>query len=141
VSAAKLLDRLPRPRQSRLGAWAAGCPCCQSKRGRPISVRELDDGRVLLHAFCGCDTGAVLGALGLTLSDLFPERLPLHSYPATHSRIPAADLLEVISAETCVISLIATDLLVKKAIREADWQRLAKAAARIHHARDHIHGR
>ena len=42
-AAAKLLDRLDRPRQTRPGAWVAGCPCCQSKRGRPVSVRETED--------------------------------------------------------------------------------------------------
>jgi hypothetical protein len=137
VTAAKLLDRLARPRQTRPGAWAAGCPCCQSKRGRPISVRELDDGRVLLHAFCGCDTGAVLGALGLALSDLFPERLPQHSYQATHARIPAADLLAAIDHEVIVASLILNDVLAAGIATEAQRVRLCQAAACIGEAREH----
>jgi hypothetical protein len=140
MSGAKLIDRLDRPKQTRPGAWLAGCPCCQSKRGRPISVRELDDGRVLLYAFCGCGTDAVLAALGLTLSDLFPERLPLHSYAASHSHIQARDLLEIISEEASVVAIIAADLLARKTISEKDWQRLATAVARMGRARDHAYG-
>jgi hypothetical protein len=136
-AAAKLLDRLDRPRQMRPGAWMAACPCCQSKRGRPISLRELDDGRVLLHPFCGCDSGAVLDALGLTLADLFPERLPGHSYPATHSRIPASDLLAAIDHEVIVASLIINDVLAAGSVTEEQRARLFQAAARIGEARNH----
>lgn len=137
MSAAKLLDRLDRPKQTRPGAWLAGCPCCQSRRGRPLSVRELDDGRVLLHAFCGCGTDDVLAALGLKLGDLFPERLPGHHYPQTHSRIPAADLLAAIDHEVIVASLILNDVLATNAVSEAQRARLFQAAARIGEARSH----
>jgi hypothetical protein len=137
-AAAKLLDRLDRPRQTRPGSWAAGCPCCQSKRGRPLSVRELDDGRILLHAFCGCDTGAVLGALGLTLGDLFPKPLPQYSYAPTHSRIPAADRLAAIDHEVIVAGLILNDVLAAGSVAEAQRARLFQAAARIGLARDHV---
>jgi hypothetical protein len=136
-AAAKLLDRLDRPKQTRPGSWVAGCPCCQSKRGRPISVRELDDGRVLLHPFCGCDTGAVLGALGLTMNDLYPERLPGHRYPATHQRIPASDLLAAIDHEVIVACLILDDVLKSGTVNEIQRARLFTAAARIGEAREH----
>jgi len=104
-------------------------------------VRELDDGRVLLHAFCGCDTGSVLGNLGLTLADLFPERLPGHGSDrktGERPRMPARELLEVISEEVTVVAMIAADILDNRTVSAADWQRLSQAAARIGVARDHI---
>ena len=73
-AASKVLDRLERPKQTRPGSWLAACPCCESWRGRPISVREIDD-RVLIYAFCGCATQDVLGAIGLTLGDLYDAPL------------------------------------------------------------------
>jgi len=86
----------------------------------------------------------VLAALGLTLADLFPERLkgngPAGGYSPSQSKIPARDLLEIISEEVSVVSLIAADLLANKAISENDWRRLSQAAARIGRARDHVHG-
>ena len=118
-----------------------GCPLCQSRKGRPISLRELDDGRVLIHPFCGHETGEVLEALGLTMSDLFPERLsgtgPAGGYAPSHSRIPARDLLELIDHEVTVAALILRDVLDGRLIAEKQWNRLASAAARIGKARDH----
>jgi|SRR5579863_129169 len=144
VSAAtKLLDRLEQVKQTAPGRWLARCPAHED-RSPSLSIRALDDGRLLLHDFGGCDTGAVLEALGLHLQDLFPARLPgvgeARSYPQSHSRIPARDLLEIISEETNVVAFIAADMVVKKTISDQDWQRLAQAAARIGQARDHIHG-
>ena len=135
-AAAKLLDRLDRAKQTRPGNWIAGCPCCDSKRGRPISIRELDNGRVLLHAFCGCETEAVLGALGLGIGDLFEAPIGHHFAPS-HSRIPARDLLAVVDEEVIAASIIASDFLRTNSINEAAVQRLAQAAARIGKARDH----
>jgi hypothetical protein len=105
-------------------------------------VRELDDGRVLLHDFGGCGTDDVLAALGLTMSELFPARLPgngrARSYPATYSCIPARDLLDVISEDVTIVALIAANLLQRRTISEDDWKRLAQVAARIGRARDHV---
>lgn len=137
-AAARVLDRLDRPKQTRPGNWVAGCPCCQSKRGRPISVREIED-RVLIYPFCGCSTYAVLEALGLSLTDLYDAPLG-HASKPIHSRISARDLLELISHEVDVAVIVLAESVEAKAIDEGAWQRLAAAARRIGHARDHAHG-
>lgn len=136
-AAERLLDRLDRPKPTGPGRWVAGCPCCQSRHGRPISVRALDDGRVLLHAFCGCEKSAVLGALGLQLADLFEKPLA-HHLPPSASRIPARDLLETIAFEVDVAAIILADVVEGRGIGELGWSRLAQAAARIGAARAHI---
>jgi hypothetical protein len=96
---------------------------------------------VLIYDFGGCGTDAVLAAVGLTLSDLFPERLPRHGYQAVHSHISARQLLDLVSEETSVVAIVAAHMLEKKNINEMDWQRLATAGARIARARDHAYGR
>ncbi|MDE2264100.1 MAG: hypothetical protein KGL45_16380 [Gammaproteobacteria bacterium] len=65
-AAATVLDRLDGVRQSGPGRWLARCPAHED-RSPSLSIRELDDGRVLLHDFGGCDTQAVLDALGKAL--------------------------------------------------------------------------
>jgi hypothetical protein len=135
-----LLDRLGGVKQAAPGRWNARCPAHED-RSPSLSVRELDDGRILIHDFGGCSTADVLAALGLAMADLFPKRLPGHSYAPSHSRIPARDLLEIISEETSVVALVAADFLARRTIAEADWTRLATAASRIHRARDHARGR
>ena len=134
---AKILDRLDRPKQTRPGQWMAGCPCCQSKRGRPISIRETDDGRVLLNAFCGCKTDDLLAALDLTLADLFERPVANHAPPSS-SRISARDLLQLLDEEILVAAIIAADFRNKRAIDETNWKRLAQAAHRIGAARNHL---
>jgi hypothetical protein len=143
-SAVRILDRLERVKQTAPGRWLARCPAHEDK-SPSLSIRQLDDGRILLHDFAGCEVGDVLAALGLQLQDLFPERLPgvgeARSYPQSHSHIPARDLLEIISEETSVVAIVASHMLANKTISESDWQRLATAASRIHRARDHGHDR
>lgn len=134
-----ILDRVSRPRQSKAGAWMAGCPCCQSRKGRPLAITDAGDGRVLLNAFCGCSTESVLGALGLQFSDLFDKPLTTHS-PPVRSQVSARDLLDVLSEEISVISLLAAQAVDKRELSEDDWNRLATAANRVWKARDHING-
>ncbi len=74
MTAAALLDRLRGVRKKGPGRWVAKCPA-HDDRSPSLSVRELDDGRVLIHDFAGCVPSDVLAACGLSLSDLFPERL------------------------------------------------------------------
>ena len=134
--ATKLLDRLERVKQTGANRWVARCPAHED-RSPSLSVRELDDGKILLHDFGGCDNDAILAAVGLTMSDLFPDSCHL---PAIRSRIPARDLLEIISEETSVVAILAADILKKRTIAEQDWGRLARAVARIGRARDHAFG-
>ena len=137
MTATALIDRLERVRQTAPGRWLAKCPAHQD-RSPSLSIRELDDGRVLLYDFGGCQVGDVLAAVGLTVADLFPQRLPGHSHAATHSKIPARDLLEIVSHETSIVAVIVTDLIAKKTISDTDWQRLALAVSRIGKAADYI---
>ena len=50
------------------------CPSCGGRSAK-LSVSEAENGAVLLHCFGGCTPAEVIGAVGLTLGDLFPERL------------------------------------------------------------------
>ncbi len=40
--------------------------------GYTLSIRQADDGAVLIHCFAGCDSRDVLDALGLEPRQLFP---------------------------------------------------------------------
>jgi hypothetical protein len=53
--------------------WAARCPAHED-RHPSLSVRLGRDGAVLLHCFVGCSIEAIVGALDLRMSDLFPEQ-------------------------------------------------------------------
>jgi hypothetical protein len=121
--------------------WSAVCPAHADRRPS-LSVRELDDGRVLLHCFGGCPVDEVVVALGLQLQDLYPadrrDRSPGGGAP--HERRPwsAADLLRLAAFESTVIAIGLFDAM---AGRRVDFDRLLVAAetlgsiAEVTHAR------
>jgi len=138
-AAAKIIDRLHNVQRLRPDSWRAGCPLCQSRQGRPVHVRQIDD-RVLLKPFCGCSTADILGALGLRLADLYDRPLE-HSSGPVRSRIPASDLLEVIDADATTAAAIIAKVRTQQAVTTEEWERLAAAVATIQRARDYIHAR
>ena len=50
----------------------AKCPVHQGAHKDSLSVCEVEDGKVLLKCFGGCETADVLHALRLEWQDLFP---------------------------------------------------------------------
>jgi hypothetical protein len=133
------LDRLPRAKQTRPGSYVAGCPCCESKKGRPISIREADDGRILLHAFCGCETAAVLAAIGLSFSDLF-DRPIAHQLPPIKGGFSARELLELSAHEATVAAILISDAQTR-ALTPVEQNRLSAAAGRLLNVQEMVHGR
>lgn len=129
MSADTLLDRLERVKKTPNG-WAARCPA-HDDNGPSLSVRELDDGRVLVHCFAGCDVHQIVGAVGLQITDLFPPRETSHHYPRERRPFPAADVLRAIGFEVLVVMTAGAALLDGKPFSQADRERLALAVGRI----------
>jgi|ERR1039458_8612939 DNA primase len=65
----QVLDLLEKVRASGEG-WSALCPA-HDDRNNSLSIREGDDGRILLKCHAGCDVNDILEALGLDLQNLF----------------------------------------------------------------------
>lgn len=69
-----ITSRLQKVKQTGKKQYQACCPAHQDS-DPSLSLRELEDGRVLIHCFGGCSPVAVMESIGLTLSDLFEEPL------------------------------------------------------------------
>lgn len=67
-----VLSRLPSAKKSGKG-WQAKCPAHKDKTPS-LSVNQSSDGKVLLTCHTGCTVQAIVSALGLQLSDLFPPK-------------------------------------------------------------------
>ncbi len=139
-AAGKIIDRLSGVRETAPGRWMAKCPAHPDKTPS-LSICDPGDGKVLLHDFGGCEVGAVLGSLGLSLSDLFDRPLEDSAGKKRASRIPAADILEVISFEVSVAAIILSDVLESHEIGDLGWERFAQAARRINNAKSYCRGR
>jgi hypothetical protein len=134
VSADALLSRLEGVRRTGQGRWIARCPAHEDRRAS-LSIRELEDGRVLLHDFAGCAVHEVLAAAGLEMSALFPERETHHGKPERRP-FAAADVLRAVAFESLIVSAAATAILAGEPLNSVDRDRLVVAASRLQAALD-----
>ena len=72
MNAEKILSRLDKVRSNGQNRWMACCPAHNDKTPS-LAIQELNDGRILMRCFAGCETSQVLTSMGLTSSDLFPN--------------------------------------------------------------------
>jgi hypothetical protein len=136
-AARRVLDRLQGVKVSKPGSWMALCPAHED-RSPSLSIRELIDGRVLLHCFSGCETADVLKAIDLTISDLFLK--PLENYlPPVTGGFTALELLRLIQHEVTVAALIVSDAAARP-LTDEEQNRLWDAAGRIGQARGYAYG-
>ncbi len=143
------------------GGYTARCPA-HKDRTASLSVTAGNDGRILVYCFAGCSVHAVMAAIGFTISDLFPRRLPeriqfeddplgdkarrherdgrqqAQAY-ALRSKLKACG--DVLDLEAKVVLIACGDIERGKTLSEPDHQRLAIAAERIRDARVAIAGR
>ncbi|WP_036303420.1 hypothetical protein [Methylotenera sp. L2L1] len=124
-----LLSKLDHVRRTNHGRWIAKCPAHDDSRAS-LSIRELDDGRVLIHDFAGCSTENVLGAVGLTFSDLMPE--VVSECKRKESRpFSAADALRCVSFEVMLVATYANKMAGGQKLGVTDKERLLLASSRI----------
>jgi hypothetical protein len=122
--------------------WRARCPACGGQ-GRKVSITVGDDGRVLLTCFSCHDTPAVLGAVGLSIADLFPRRVTHATTPEERRELAQraresqwAAALGVLAPEAGVIEVAASMIERGAALTADDLARVRLAAQRIHSARE-----
>jgi len=138
VTVEVLLDRLERVRQTGPARWIAKCPSHPDRRPS-LSIRELDDRRILLHDFGGCSVQEILGALNLKFDALFPPR-PIDYAKRERRPFPAADVLQALADEALVVAVAAGNLAQGVTLTDADRKRLMTAADRVEAARSLANG-
>lgn len=117
----KILDRLDGVKRAGKG-WKAKCPA-HDDSDPSLSLREADDGRVLLHCFAQCSAYDIVSAVGLELSDLFPDNLPGY-------RSKALD--EALAMERTVLALVKA---AKDQGKQLDPHELNRAELALHRLR------
>ena len=76
----EMLSMLDQVKPNGKGRWMACCPA-HGDLSPSLSIRELSDGRILLNCFGGCGVDEVIGSLGMSMGDLFPEDLSAEYRP------------------------------------------------------------
>lgn len=129
MRADNLLSRLEKVRATGNGTWIACCPAHADKHPS-MTIRELEDERVLVHCFAECSVESILQAVGLEFDALFPEKPLEHAKPLRRP-FPAADVLESLSTETEIVVVAAGNVRQGLELTDADRSRLLLAAERI----------
>ncbi len=124
----EFLERLRKVNQTGKDRWIACCPSHEDKKPS-LAIRDVD-GKILLKCFAGCSAFDVVSAIGLTLSDLFPENTGDYSKPIKNA-FPAADVLRCIQHEAIYVAVTAANLAKGVELTESDRNRLMIAAGRI----------
>lgn len=130
MSADALLSRLDQVRSSGHGRWTACCPA-HADSSPSLAVRELDDGRVLVHCFAGCEPQRVLASVGLSFDDLFPARIGGDLIKRERQPFNAVDVFRCVACEALVVRQYANLLAKGDKLTVGDGERLRTAAARL----------
>jgi hypothetical protein len=126
-----VLSRLEKVRQRQAGQYSARCPA-HADKGPSLSVRETQEGSVLLHCFAGCSVHEITAAMGLDMSDLFLPQQRTGREPKRLARVIApSQALEVLVAEVMFVFVVASDMHHAKTIAPETFERLKQAAARV----------
>lgn len=101
--------------------WMGHCPTelhAHGDRHPSLSIDEGQDGKILLHCFAGCPSEQIVKAMGLRVSDLFPDTpsLKLQDPPEVRAaKRAAADAIAALRSRLTArerelsITIISTD--------------------------------
>jgi hypothetical protein len=129
-----LVARLEKAKRTSRDSWLACCPA-HKDRTPSLTVRGLDDGRILIHCFSGCGAADVMAAIGLETADLFPAPIADH-LPAVRQPFSSTDVLRALRREAAIVAISSADLAEGKPV---DRERVFLASERIADACEYIH--
>lgn len=74
MSIQNILSRLNHVRRTGENDWRCQCPCDHRSHSQ-MTIKELPDGRILIHCFAGHSPTEIMDAIDMRLSDLFEEAI------------------------------------------------------------------
>ena len=123
-----LLSNLKKVKRTGPDRWIACCPSHDDKS--PSLAIKDDDGKVLLKCFAGCTAFEIVSAVGMDISNLFPEKTSTNSQPARNP-FPASDVLRCIQNESLIVAVIASSIFSGERLTQERKDRLMQAAGII----------
>jgi hypothetical protein len=138
MGADKLLSRLARVKKTGPGKWIASCPTRDDK-SPSLAIRELDDGTVLLHDFGGESVEAILSAVGLSFTDLYPEKPGAIGKPVKKP-FNASDVLLLVAFQSSVAVNVISGVVKRGTATEQDLYSLLMAARTLGDAAEVCNG-
>ena len=133
----RVLERLPDAKPSGRDRWRTWCRACGGNTSA-LSIGLGADDTVLLKCWKGCSVEEVLGAIGLEMHDLFPERLTGSPPMRRRGLLSAVQALNLLHDEVQLIALAGSNIAHGVELTDADRDRVLQAAGRIAYLRDGV---
>lgn len=126
-----VLHRLDKVKRTAPDKWIALCPAHNDKRPS-LSIKEAEDGKVLIHCWAGCGAAEIVSAIGLSLADLFTgDRRTVTGSGPMRRPFDFRDALTGIAHEATVARLIVEAVNRGETLDPDALERLALAEERI----------
>ena len=131
----RILPLLEKVKRRGDNSWLACCPAHNDKHPS-LGITEKDE-RVLLRCFSHqCNVSDIVHAVGLELSDLFPEQIKVEGgRPIRKKRFPAEAILEALAGEFVIAELGLEVLANGGTLNEKAQARMKEASNRFTNAR------
>jgi hypothetical protein len=121
-----LLNRLQKVRKIGTDEWVASSPT-RSDRTPSLFIKYDTNGNILLHDFGGSSVDEICNAIGIELSDLFPD----DGKEYKPQRFNAHNVLTAMRQEVLLVALCAVDIVAGRPITEEDKDRVLLASQRL----------
>lgn len=126
-----LLSHVKKVKKSGQNSWMA---CCPSHDDRSASLKiTLADDKVLINCFAGCIPVDILGAVGLTMDDLFETPREHSSKGIRGTNVYPREVLKAMLFEMMIVAISSFDMKKGKTLSDIDQARLILAYERITH--------
>ncbi|MDV6345642.1 hypothetical protein [Nitrosomonas sp. Is37] len=116
------------------GGLLAFCPGHDDRKSRSLAVSIGRDGQILMRCFAGCSIHEITSAMGLSVSDLFPDSNKAKYDPQSRAHFHEWQILEALAFDAAVLLIVARRINEGDKLPEADMEYLAKAVIRINDA-------
>jgi hypothetical protein len=133
-----LLQNLTKLKKTGQNKWQSCCPAHEDKTPS-LAIKELDDGRVLIHCFAGCTSSEILQAIGLDFDTLYPTPASYH-LPKARKPFNASDVLNALAFEVLIVWNCAKAISSGQTLTDVDQDRLMLSTTRLQRGLDVING-
>ncbi len=122
------LSKLEKPKRTGNGKWLACCPT-HDDRSPSLAIKQIDD-KILLHCFARCSVAEIVGAIGLELSDLMPDR-PTYYKGSKPPKLNKYELFDRVAHEPDILLVAIRQLMSGVSLSQDDKARVKQAAVRL----------
>lgn len=104
-----VLSRLDKVKQTKNNEWIACCPAHNDHKPS-LAIKLNEDGKILIKCWSGCSVEEITNAIGINLSDLFPNKNDNYNRQ-NRTYFSPATILKTIRHEMTVLEIASADIV------------------------------